>query len=125
MTFHKHVAVQQITGVQAAKYAAVVVEKVHFMGQPKTSRDDEISVAFAGLTAGETARLFITDITDLDLVQKALPEQGFTVESAKIGYRPKNPVSLSGEALEEVEAFLAAIDEDDDVHEVYVGLAGE
>ena len=68
---------------------------------------------------------FITDITDLDVVQKALPDQGFTVESAKIGYRAKNPVSLSGEALEEVEAFLAAIDDDDDVHEVYVGLAGE
>jgi transcriptional/translational regulatory protein YebC/TACO1 len=47
------------------------------------------------------------------------------VESAKIGYRAKNPVTLSGEALEEVEAFLAAIDDDDDVHEVYVGLAGE
>lgn len=68
--------------------------------------------------------LFITDITDLDLVQKALPAQGFTVDSAKIGYRPKNPVTISGEAMEEVEAFLAAIDDDDDVHEVYVGLAG-
>lgn len=68
--------------------------------------------------------LFITDITDLDIVQKALPAQGFTVDSAKIGYRPKNPVSISDAAMEEVEAFLAAIDDDDDVHEVYVGLAG-
>jgi len=67
--------------------------------------------------------LFITDTTDLDLVSKALPEFGFTVDSAKIGYRPKNPVSLTGEALAEVEAFLGAIDDDDDVHEVYVGLA--
>ncbi|HTF98008.1 MAG TPA: YebC/PmpR family DNA-binding transcriptional regulator [Cellvibrio sp.] len=67
--------------------------------------------------------IFYTDLTDLDLVQKALPTQGFTVISAKLGYKPKNPVSLSGEALEEVEAFLAAIDNDDDVHEVYVGLA--
>ncbi len=68
--------------------------------------------------------LFITDITDLDLVSKALPNHGFTVESAKLGYRPKHPVTLSGDALEDVEAFLAAIDEDDDVHEVFVGLAG-
>lgn len=68
--------------------------------------------------------VFITEPTDLDLVQKALPTYGFTVVSAKIGYKPKNPVVLSGEALEEVEAFLAAIDNDDDVHEVYVGLAG-
>lgn len=66
--------------------------------------------------------LFITDITDLDLVSKALPAQGFTVVSAKLGYIPKNPVSLPEEAMAEVEAFLAAIDDDDDVHEVYAAL---
>lgn len=66
--------------------------------------------------------LFITDITDLDLVSKALPAQGFTVVSAKLGYIPKNPMSLPDEAMAEVEAFLAAIDDDDDVHEVYAAL---
>ena len=75
-------------------------------------------------TDDDGTTLFITDLTDLDAVSKALPGQGFTVVSAKLGYRPKNPVTLSGEALTEVEAFLAAIDDDDDVHEVYVGLAG-
>ncbi|WP_449433701.1 YebC/PmpR family DNA-binding transcriptional regulator [Pseudomonas putida] len=73
----------------------------------------------------EGSTLFITDTTDLDAVQKALPEQGFTVTSAKIGYTPKNPVSaasLSAEALAEVEAFLEAIDENEDVQNVYVGL---
>ena len=35
----------------------------------------------------------------------------------------KNPVTLDDDARAEVEAFLAAIDEDDDVHELYVGLA--
>jgi YebC/PmpR family DNA-binding regulatory protein len=73
---------------------------------------------------GETAALFITEPTDLDAVCKALPSFGFTVESAKIGYRPKNPVSLSGEEMEEVEAFLSAIDEHDDVQNVYVALEG-
>jgi transcriptional/translational regulatory protein YebC/TACO1 len=70
--------------------------------------------------------LFITDPADLDLVSKALPEHGFTVVSTKLGYKPKNPVnpaSLSAEQLEEVEAFLAAIDSNDDVQNVYVGLA--
>ncbi|MNH13478.1 putative transcriptional regulatory protein [compost metagenome] len=58
-------------------------------------------------------------------MQKALPGQGFTVVSAKIGYTPKNPVStLSDEQMEEVEAFLQAIDDNDDVQNVYVGLAG-
>ncbi len=70
--------------------------------------------------------LFITEATELDLVSRALPAQGFTVLSAKLGYKPKNPVnpaSLDAAALEEVEAFLAAIDATDDVQNVFVGLA--
>ncbi|CAN5566931.1 YebC/PmpR family DNA-binding transcriptional regulator [soil metagenome] len=75
----------------------------------------------------EGATLFLTDPTDLDVVSRALPAQGFTVLSAKLGYKPKNPVdpaSLSAGDLHEVEAFLAAIDDNDDVQNVYVGLAG-
>ena len=70
--------------------------------------------------------LFLTDPADLDLVSRALPTQGFTVLSAKLGYKAKNPVnpdSLSAEQLEEVEAFLAAIDAHDDVQNVFAGLA--
>lgn len=75
----------------------------------------------------EGTTLFITDPADLDLVSRALPAQGFTVLSAKLGYQPKNPVdpaNLSAEALEEVESFLAAIDAHDDVQEMFVGLKG-
>ena len=75
----------------------------------------------------EGTTLFLTDPTDLDLVSRALPAQGFTVLSAKLGYKSKNPVdpaNLSPEHLAEVEAFLAAIDENDDVQNVFVGLAG-
>ena len=68
--------------------------------------------------------VFLTDIPELDVVVKALPAQGFTVLSAKLGYRPKTPVSLSAADLEEVENFLAAIDAHDDVQVVYAGLAG-
>ena len=68
--------------------------------------------------------LFITDTTDVDAVCRSLPTFGFEVETAKIGYRPKNPQSLGGEQLQEVETFLAAIHEHDDVQEVYVALEG-
>ena len=74
-----------------------------------------------------TTTLFYSDATDLDLVSRALPTHGFTVLSAKLGYKAKNPVdpsTLSAEQLEEVEAFLSAIDGNDDVQNVYVGLAG-
>lgn len=78
-----------------------------------------------GDEAGTT--LFLTDPADLDLVSRALPAQGFKVLSVKLGYKAKNPVdpaSLSPEQLDEVEAFLAAIDDNDDVQHVFVGLAG-
>ncbi len=79
----------------------------------------------AGSEEGTT--LFLTDPSDLDLVSRSLPNHGFTVLSAKLGYRPKSPVdpsSLSPQELDEVETFLAAIDNNDDVQNVFVGLAG-
>jgi YebC/PmpR family DNA-binding regulatory protein len=75
----------------------------------------------------EGATLFLTDPADLDLVSRALPAHGFTVLSAKLGYKAKNPIdpaSLSAEQMAEVEDFLSAIDANDDVQNVYVGLAG-
>ena len=75
----------------------------------------------------EGTTLFINDAADLDLVSRALPAQGFNVLSAKLGYKPKNPMdpaSLGAEAMAEVEEFLATVDECDDVQNVFVGLAG-
>jgi YebC/PmpR family DNA-binding regulatory protein len=94
--------------------------------------DPEVAAIEAGAQDFEPGEedgntLFLTDPTDLDLVSRALPTHGFTVLSAKLGYKPKNPVNpanLSPEHLEEVEVFLAAIDANDDVQHVYVGLAG-
>ena len=72
----------------------------------------------------EGTTLFITETTDLDAVQKALPEQGFTVLSAKLGYQAKNPVtSLTEEQMAEVQEFLAKLEEQDDVQDLFVALA--
>jgi len=93
--------------------------------------DPELAAIEAGAQDFEApddgVTLFLTDPADLDLVSRALPAQGFTVLSAKLGYKPKNPVasaSLSAEQLEEVEAFLAALDGNEDVQNVYAGLQG-
>ena len=75
----------------------------------------------------DAGTLFLTDPADLDLVGRALPTHGFSVLSAKLGYKAKNPVnpaSLGAKELEEVEAFLAAIDANDDVQNIFVGMAG-
>jgi len=100
--------------------------------EPRDGADPELAAIEAGAQDfepgdNEGTTLFITDAADLDVVSKALPEHGFTVLSAKLGYKPKNPVdpsSLSPEALEEVESFLQAMDACDDVQNVYAGLAG-
>jgi transcriptional/translational regulatory protein YebC/TACO1 len=75
----------------------------------------------------EGATLFITDPTDLDLVSRALPAQGFTVLSAKLGYKPEEPGESSQPERGTVGGggvLLAAIDANDDVQNVYVALAG-
>jgi YebC/PmpR family DNA-binding regulatory protein len=91
--------------------------------------DPEVAAIEAGAQDFEAAEdgvtLFLTDPADLDLVSRALPAQGFTVLSAKLGYKPKSPVSaasLSAVQLEEVETFLAALDANEDVQNVFAGL---
>jgi len=90
--------------------------------------DPEVAAIEAGardLEPGENgATLFLTDLSDLDAVTKALPAHGFVVHSAEMRYRPKNPVTLNDTQRAEVEAFLEAIDADDDVQNVYPGIAG-
>jgi len=96
-----------------------------------TTIDAELAAIEAGaqdFEPGEEAgsTLFLTDPADLDLVSRALPAQGFTVLSAKLGYKAKNPIdpaSLGAAELDEIEAFLAGIDANDDVQNIYAGLA--
>ena len=66
---------------------------------------------------------FYSEPADLDVVQKGLTAQRWTVGSAFIGWKAKNPVTLDDAARAEVVAFLEALDDDDDVQRLYVGLA--
>lgn len=71
----------------------------------------------------EGATRFFTEPTDVDTVSKALADRKWTVTSAQLIWKAKNPVTLDDAKRAEVEAFLGAIDEDDDVQNIYVGLA--
>ena len=72
---------------------------------------------------GEGGARFYTEPTDLDAVSKALSALGWTVATIRIGWRAKNPVKLDDAAARaEVDAFLAEMDEDEDVQHIYVGL---
>ena len=85
-------------------------------GRPRDRRDRSRR---AGLRAGHERRHVLPHRpADLDLVSRALPAQGFTVLSAKLGYKAKPGIRPAwAAALEEVEAFLAAIDAHDDVQQ--------
>jgi len=89
--------------------------------------DPDVAAIEAGATdlepGDDGATWFYTEPTELDAVSRALPAHGFAVQSAQIGYRPKNPVTVGATERAEVEAFLETIDADDDVQNVYVGLA--
>jgi YebC/PmpR family DNA-binding regulatory protein len=93
---------------------------------PEGGADAETAAIEAGaqeLEAGEEgATRFLTAPTDLDTVSRALAGMGWTVSAQNLAWIAKNPVSLEGEARAEVESFLEAMDEDDDVQNIYVGL---
>jgi transcriptional/translational regulatory protein YebC/TACO1 len=65
---------------------------------------------------------FLTDPKDLDTVTKALREGGWSVTLSEMGYVPKEKLTLSPEHRAEVEEFLAAVDDFDDVHRIYAAL---
>ncbi len=95
---------------------------------PAGGVDPEEAAIEAGaddLEAGDDgATVFYTAPTSLDAVAKALAERGWTVSSAKLIWKAKNPVAVDDAAKRaEVETFLQLLDDDDDVQSLYVGLA--
>lgn len=80
--------------------------------------------AFSGdeLEEGQSGATFYTEVTDLDVVNKALSEMGWSVSMAELGYKAKSLVEVSGDARKEVEEFLSDIHDNDDVHRVYTAI---
>lgn len=61
----------------------------------------------------------ITDASDLMKVRQALVDAGLTVASAEQQYVPSSYVPVEGESAEKLEKLLSAIDDLDDVTNVY------
>jgi YebC/PmpR family DNA-binding regulatory protein len=95
---------------------------------PPASGDDAEEAAIEcgaqDLEAGEEGGTrFFTESADVDLVSKALADRKWHVTAVQQIWKAKNPVTLDDAQRAEVEAFLDALDEDDDVQTIYVGLA--
>lgn len=88
--------------------------------------DAETAAIEAGaqdLEAGEDGVThFYTSPTDLDAVRKALESANWKISTAALVWRAKNPVAVAPEHMKDVEKFLSELDEDDDVHEIFVGM---
>ncbi len=69
-----------------------------------------------------TGARFFTERTDLYAVADALKQAGWSVTTAELGYRAKDPVDLAADDRAKVEAFLERLDSHDDVQKVYAGL---
>ena len=72
--------------------------------------------------AGTKGARFLTEIKDLDTVSKALKAAGWNVIAAEMRYMAKNSTEVTPAARKEVEDFLNALDDHDDVHRVYAAL---
>lgn len=71
---------------------------------------------------GQIGARFICNRTDLDAVSKYVSGAGWNVTTSEMSYIAKNFADLSEAERAEVQDFLHAIDEHDDVHRVYAGL---
>ena len=72
-------------------------------------------------TTGTLAR-FTCAVTEFDGLNKFLNANGWNILSSELVYIAKNFVDLDGEKLKEATDFLSDLDDNDDVHRIYVGL---
>jgi YebC/PmpR family DNA-binding regulatory protein len=71
---------------------------------------------------GKTGARFFTEPTMLDQVSKGLTELGWVISKSELMYQAKNLVDVTPEQRKEIEEFLGAIDDFDDVHRVYAAI---
>lgn len=67
--------------------------------------------------------LIYTKPEDLDKVKQTLQNQGFNAKSFGLDWRPKDPIAIADpKTKEKLAAFFEALDEQDDINEIYSNL---
>jgi len=74
------------------------------------------------ITSAESFTVITVELSQLDVVRHTLEEQGYSIESCDIEYIAKNSVPLDAETEEKAYEFLEALDELDDVQNVYTNI---
>jgi len=92
---------------------------------PHTAMDLEEAAIEAGAQEVEKTddgAQFICEKADLISVTKALHDMGWQVSASEFAYVPKDPVEVAPAAKAEIEAFLNELDDNDDVHRIFIAL---
>ena len=93
---------------------------------PKPGMDAEEAAINAGADAvedvGEGMFNFTGSDHALDAIQKALHDAGWEIQKAELAYKAKNPVPVSDDQQKEIEEFVEALDDLDDVKRVHLAL---
>ncbi len=92
---------------------------------PDSTKDPEEAAIEAG--AQEVEKVddgvqFLCAMNDLAAVSKSLQTMGWQISASEFTFVPKSPVDLPEEQKKEVTAFLETLDDNDDVHRIYVAL---
>lgn len=73
---------------------------------------------------GDGELVVFTKVEDLQRVREAASAAGHIVSDAGLEWVAKQPIDVPADARERFEAFLAALDELDDVQEIYTNASG-
>ncbi|RYL93892.1 YebC/PmpR family DNA-binding transcriptional regulator [Sporolactobacillus sp. THM7-4] len=94
-----------------------------------TEDTDEDQVMMDAIDAGaddlrtEEGEFIITAAPDsLEEVKKALEDKGYEIDRAEVAMIPKTKTSLAGKDLEKMQALMEALENNDDVQDVYSNL---
>ena len=86
----------------------------------------ELALIDAGLEELEEAEGVVTvmgDFTNFGSLCQACEELGIEVTKAKLERVPSSPMEFTEEQIEEIEAFIDRLDEDEDVQDVFTNIA--
>ena len=118
-----------VTGAIALVFLIIGYEVAVFIHKAAVTRieanRDHPDTVYVYVDSGEDATeedegiVIYTSASDLMKVRKALVDNGLTVTSAELQYVPNNYVPVEGESAEKLEKLLGAIDDLDDVVNVY------
>ncbi len=65
---------------------------------------------------------FLGDPSDLESLQKNIADQGYEIEKAEVAFKPKTPTVLSPEQEKDLEEFIEALHDSEDVKKFHLSV---